>query len=856
MIVFTLHMNVTYLIEITMRIIEVTLHRCKRFGFAGIETITYTPEKDIQIIIGTNGSGKSTLMNELNPLPPRTEDMLLGGYKTFTAEDQGTKYKLHSSYEKHNRHSFIRYTPEGLEEELNPGGTATAQKTLIERIFNVNYDIMKILVGRTLFTEMAPIKRRDWILKLSGNDLDFAMKLFGSVKQAHREAQTIEKHNTKRLAEETADIADKERINELETSVKRLTEELQIIMGQKENNIPSFATIRVEMDTLLREFESCNAEVMTLHLVKPPHLLTVPNNSNALELYISSSEARVTSANEQLEILYKDKDKIVDALEALAASGVGEIAELEKVNGQYNKEFTKLVSRNVVYESVKGQNISNLMGAFSSIQPMLTEIFSTMFDNTSMFFTKAKLLEKRAEVQGLNLSIGSMKERQTKLHHQIDHYNQSHDINCPKCDFAFRPGMGGFDVELAKQEVIEIGENIVKAQTNLAEANDYIERAQEYSTQIRTLKHLIENNTLLEPLWTLLTEEGLYKVSPISHLPSLQRFGHGLTECEMIADLEKKIEMNKVVLENAKRLTSTQDIYNGESVVRLENRIAAAIDYISHHKSLVESTKRYLKEIVRAEECSTRAVEIRNRLVEKYDLLMSSIKNRSLSELANKKQITLANSNNALNQIARHGAVVEELTRERDKAKDNTADYAAVMKAISPVDGLISRYIQNFVDVFIADVNAIIAQIWTSNLEVMSCGVDSTDVTCKFPLSIDNGYLVTPDISECSDGQRDIINFAFRMVVGKYLHLKEFPLYVDELAPTLDETHRPRLTRYLSGIMEAGIYDQMFMISHYNATHNAFGNTETLMMDSRNIITIPKEYNKHVKIVYSEALAA
>lgn len=839
-----------------MRLLELTLHRYKRFGFAGIETITYTPEQDIQIIIGTNGSGKSSLLNEMNPLPPRTEDMLLGGYKTYLTEHDGFKYRLQSSYEKHNRHSFIKYYPDGTEEELNPGGTATAQKTLIERIFGVNYEIMKILIGRTTFTQMAPIKRRDWILKLSGNDLDFAMKLFGNVKQAHREAQTIEKHNTKRLAEESADIADKERITELETTVSRLAQELQLIMGQRENNIPSFATIRVEMDNLLREFESCNAEIMTLHLVKPPHLLTVLNNSNALELYISGVEARITSANEGLEVLYKDKDKIIDALEALAASGVGEIAELEKVNGQYNKEYVKLVSRNSVYESVKGQNISTLMGAYSSVQPMLTEIFSTMFDNSTMFFTKNKVMESKQSVQSLNLKIGAAKDQQLKLQHQIEHYNQSHDINCPKCDFAFRPGLGAFNVDNAKARMVSIGEEILGFQKQLEEVNDYLTRAMEYSTQIRTLKHLIENNPVLESLWTMFVEEGLYKVPPISHLPTLQRYGHNLTECEMIADYEKKIEMNKVVLENAKRLTASQDIYNGETVVKLENRITETIDFISHHKQLLDATRRYLKEIVRAEECAKRSIDIKNKLVEKYDLLLSSIKNRSLSELANRKQITLATANTALNQIARHGAVIEELTREKDKAKDNTADYAAIMKAISPVDGLISKYIQNFVDVFVADVNAIIAQIWTSNLEVMSCGVDSSDVTCKFPLSVDNGYLITPDISECSDGQRDIINFAFRMVVGKYLQLKNFPLYVDELAPTLDETHRPRLTRYLSGIMEAGIYDQMFMISHYNATHNAFGNSETLILDSRNIITIPKDFNKHVKIVYSEALAA
>lgn len=118
--------------------------------------------------------------------------------------------------------------------------------------------------------------------------------------------------------------------------------------------------------------------------------------------------------------------------------------------------------------------------------------------------------------------------------------------------------------------------------------------------------------------------------------------------------------------------------------------------------------------------------------------------------------------------------------------------------------GLISKYIQNFLDVFIEDVNLVIDEIYrTSPLEVLSCGVDSkAEVTCKFPLSVNDGYLVTPDINEASDGQKDIIDFAFRMVVGQYLGLNDYPLYLDELAPTLDEQHRENLTRYVNNLMK------------------------------------------------------
>ena len=44
------------------------------------------------------------------------------------------------------------------------------------------------------------------------------------------------------------------------------------------------------------------------------------------------------------------------------------------------------------------------------------------------------------------------------------------------------------------------------------------------------------------------------------------------------------------------------------------------------------------------------------------------------------------------------------------------------------------------------------------------------------------------------------------------------------------------------------------MISHYSANHYAFANSEILMLDGRNIINKPLNYNRHVKITYSDEL--
>ena len=47
--------------------------------------------------------------------------------------------------------------------------------------------------------------------------------------------------------------------------------------------------------------------------------------------------------------------------------------------------------------------------------------------------------------------------------------------------------------------------------------------------------------------------------------------------------------------------------------------------------------------------------------------------------------------------------------------------------------------------------------------------------------------------------------------------------------------------------MDTQHFSQLFMVSHDYASHGAFANVETCVLDSDNIV-IPKEFNKHVTI--------
>lgn len=836
-----------------MRILELELHRYKLLAFSAIETIHYCPTEDTQIIIGTNGSGKSSLMNELNPLPPVKTNMLEGGYKKVKVEHRGKTYTLSSKLDKHYKHSFIEHNENG-DIELNEGGTGVAQKIMIEKIFGLTVELMKLWVGRTRFTDLAPIKRRDWILRFSGSDLDYAMRVFSAFKNEYSDAVAVEKHHVKRLAEESADIADKNRIEELEDNVARIANELNRLLEQKDNSVPTVAVIQTDIDRLLRQFNEMSNIIFDGRISKPLFISSEIKDIFALGEYLSGLEVQKQMYDKQLADLYEQKDNISRALDTLSANGVNSTAELEVLTEQLMNERKELLNITPLFTQLQDVDFNQLMGRYLSCRNVLVETLSVLPDNSEGKYTQEKLTKARAALLMLRGRINAAEHRGNELRHHLKLFTEMREESCPQCSHTFKPGMQQFDIIATEKEINDLHKQVLKDTERLKAGEVYVEEAQDYIRQIGGLKRIFNDNLELSVLWEQLVEEGLYRVHPQTHVPTIMQFEAHLQNCVSLIKLNEQLNINTAVLKSVKQATDGQSTYSENFVNYLDQSIASVITSQKDTIGKIRITNNYLQDVKRREDAGNSLNGIYLELAQKYDMLIRSGINRMVNEIVQTKQIELANLNNALNKITRHDAVIKEITSQKDRASHNVANYQTLMKALSPVDGLISRYIQSFLDVFIEDINIAIGEIWTTDLEILSCGVDSTDVTCKFPLSVNGGFLVTPDIAEASDGQIDVINWAFRMAFAQYLDLHDYPLYLDELAPTLDELHRERLLHYINNLMENKQYDQMFMISHYAANHYAFGNAEFLMLDGRNIINKPGTYNVHARITYSPDL--
>jgi hypothetical protein len=189
--------------------------------------------------------------------------------------------------------------------------------------------------------------------------------------------------------------------------------------------------------------------------------------------------------------------------------------------------------------------------------------------------------------------------------------------------------------------------------------------------------------------------------------------------------------------------------------------------------------------------------------------------------------------------------IVKDIQGQHDRLMAEANDLKILMDELSPTDGFIAEQLMGFIQSMVEEINFIIGSIWTYDMEVLPCGFESDELDYKFPLKVKGSDLLAPDVSKGSSSQTDVVDFAFKLVVMLCLDLHDYPLYLDELAPSLDEQHRINIMTYVKHLVDGGKCSQMFMISHYHAGHGSFTAAEYCVMDDQNITT-PMEYNKHV----------
>lgn len=312
--------------------------------------------------------------------------------------------------------------------------------------------------------------------------------------------------------------------------------------------------------------------------------------------------------------------------------------------------------------------------------------------------------------------------------------------------------------------------------------------------------------------------------------------------------VSKQIEDNDLAIYHAGEMEQLDQNHRASIVSQLDQEIDSCLRKRELTKTTQEILKKFLGKLNEAKvvrETILKSGEDLARVMEKH---VDVLRDEQIDDYLGGRQSTLAIAEKEMSDLNAMFKIIENLTEYRVESEKNIAASKELLNILSPSNGLIAEYVTTFLSSFVEEMNKIIEAIWTYEMRIQNCDVNGGELDYKFPVKISEDPLLRDDVKDTSSAQEEMINMAFRLAVMTFLDQYQFPLYLDEFGKDMDEAHRFNIMAFIKSYVESGRCSQMFMISHYVASHGVFTNAEICVLDQSNIINRPTHYNKHVKI--------
>lgn len=808
---------------------KLILYKYKRFFLTKIDKLEYTPNKPMQVILGTNGSGKSQLLRQLNPLPANLKQEFYDtGYKYIEILHNNTIYTLSSGYVGTNKHSFIVN-----EEELNPGGTRKVQLELVKEHFSITPEIIEILLNNNRLTIMSPMERKKWLSELSNVDYTYAISVYNKLRQRHRDLVGGIKLLNDELIKSESNNLDKDHIEKLKLDKEHLTEYYNHIISlyQHDNN-----QVDVNMDMLSNIIVTMKSELTKMDNYNIDKLHTEYEQLSTTLTKVNTKLETITTELKNMEKIhqYDNIDKIKEKYEQLHSI----------IESLTTKNYHNLPIENIEYYYNKYSNIH------SSIVSILNEF--TNYDDIRRL-TPEEVKEKINREEEL---INKDRVINTKINLLTNEYNhiqkhksEDYKVECPECKHNWYMGYDANKIKELDTELNKLKELLTKVRTEREHLNTVINKIKTVDDIKVRLKEVIKSNWELKPVFEHYLNKFNINTSSIlemvtvfdniniylNNIKNLTRYSIEIKKCEdTIRNYEEVIKLNKdynntkeeqLVKEleelTIKKNSLEKDIVLVKSSIHRYDKI---VNYYNQLKSMLSKLKSYAK----------------------YQIVKE--RNSHLSELASYVKSEIVTLDNTLTEAMQYESKYKKDKMLLDEYKQKEKVLRYMVKELSPNEGLIAKSINSFLNVFVMEMNAVINKIWSYEIELMTCDItEEDDLDYKFKVRVNNDEIIE-DVSKLSTSMKEIIDLAFRLVFVKYMKLVDVPLILDEFSSSFDERHRIQAFTTIDKILSSD-YPQVFLVSHFENSYGSLSNCEFNIINSNNIeLDNLNEYNKNMKI--------
>lgn len=797
------------------KITGASIKRNKLFLLNNIENIEYNPESPYQVLMGDNGSGKSTLMRLMSGHEPDAAEFHKGGSTRLRLEANGTKYEVG-----YDINGGVRYTFKVDGDELNDGGTREVYRALWKEELGFSHETMQIMLGKhRRLTRMKPTERQAMFATVTGVDMTYGFQAYDKVRKRANGVRGAMREDRDLIAKLEAQRVNPEEVTVLRARVLDYRTKANHYMEQYNPNLGrpyrDFPAVRQEYTNV--------KDALRRYLAEHPEHGAIDADSIASANIARAELGQNTDflkywVNETME-QYTQMDDLQTRMQVQLSMGGQELGQ----------EYEELRARNaeILAQPYHRADLhyADPMRALEALDKVLPQWQQDVVSFTGGM-TQADVNNR---VQTLTERINGIRGGIHKLEHAIEggevHLKQLREHqcdNCIKCGYSASGEIRDKNIAAAQATIAERVERLAKGRQALREAEAELVPLVEYQATLNAILRPEFDYAILRPFFgVLFGEESLFDSgSAMSHLAS-----------ELYMDVKDKVELsrNERRLAEIDKLTSelqSQSIGSMESLAaRVEALRTRYEDYAHQYSDAQQRESDYVR-IAKASEdyyCSLESAiatweglhdEIRSHIDYQFnEMCLAAYKD--YNEAATQIEAQLQDVGNLEVRIQ---AAYEHLNEMETKYEKLTV----LIAALSPMNGLLAKCAVRPLEQFIDQMNRIIERVWTHDL-VVKPYKDGPNIRLDytFPMVVAGREHVVPDISEGSDGQLEIIDFAYMVVALMRLGNRGMPLMLDETDRPLQPAHKENLMVLLREMVEAGWFSQIIVISHHASAYSA-----------------------------------
>lgn len=808
-----------------MYITSLSLIGCKRFLNKGTREIHYTPKSPLQLIIGQNGHGKSSLLEELSPLPAVPANYNKGGSKQFECEHNTHNYRLTSDFSKGSSHSFLK---DGV--ELNPGGTITVQKTLVEQEFGYTNDLHELLLGRVKFTKLTAKARREWFVKLCETDVSYATRVYATLAQSARNVVGALKHTQQKLATETLSLLDENAHAELVAKSESLLNDSFALAGAQTPNAHWGQRELNEYEKLQHILLSLSNKSLSRKIAPGgPTIEVLQNDYNATTRDLNVAEAELSALKREFDGIHELVDQLTDAEDIPEAEL---LEELQTLRARLPQIKTSLSFPNLEDVELAIANASD------AVRPLNDLLMQLPINKDAEVYNKESVRAAQLQRDALQQIIDKGNNLIAHAEHRCAEMTQGKDQTCPKCQYVWIPGFSETE-HYNHQTLIKVKtEEVSKAQLECDQINQWLEAANEWRDHFVRYSQLTNTYPRLRPFWdTLVADYKIYN-APKSLIGALDRYLAELYKVREKTSIEARLELLNATLDKRRLLSSagTETLLHKRNALELEISDATAKVQLlklkaQDYKHRLDGLIEYTNEISQIERLYNAAIEL---LIQRTKAEQNQILNDQSQQLRQQAGLLSAK----LQQSTAVIEIVAHLQRSLEELESDQQLYEVILEELSPTTGIIADTLKGFISTFAMQVNDVIAKIWNTPLQILPCNISEGNLDYVFPFTTVDQTPIA-DVGMGSTGECEVIDFAFRLIAMLYLKMEHYPLLLDEVGASFHELNRNSLFNYIKLLVESRRISQVFVVSHFATTHGSLTHADLNILDPTGVLVTP-----------------